>query len=71
MGKRIQIDLFIPKAVYGAIPTAKKQAAVAAIRDLKALAVRVGEEMTVKATIHNCYHDEGLNHPPCGSEQDI
>lgn len=63
-GKRIMIDLFIPDAVYAAVPAAKKLAFRDAVRDLKSLAVKINagqpiEEMTVKATIHDCRHDKG------------
>ena len=67
---RITVDLAIPEAVYAAIPAAKKLAAQEAIRALRTLAVRVGDETTVKATMHRCLHDEtplGL----CSPEQEI
>ena len=68
--RRFDIQLAIPTAIYDAIPLAKKIAARDAIRDLKALAVKINagkpnEEMTVKATYHICRHDEGL---PCDPE---
>ena len=71
--KRITLDLAIPEAVYSAIPTTKKIAFRDAVRDLKALAVKVNagtpkEEMTVKATMHTCNHDTGGN---CEVEVDI
>lgn len=70
---RCSIELAIPKAVYDALPLAKKQAAAQAIRDLKALAVKINaglpnEEMTVKASWHWCGHDQNK---PCGVETDI
>ena len=73
--KRIVIDLAIPEAVYTAIPAAKKLAFRDAVRELKALAVRVNagspnEEMSVKATMHTCRHDESPPQP-CGAETDI
>ncbi len=60
---RFNLDLAIPQVVFDAIPAAKKQAAMDAIRGLKALAVRINagkpnEEITVLATWHRCYHDE-------------
>ena len=72
-GIRFKIDLFIPEGVYDSIPAAQKLAARDAVRALKALAVRVNEgqdneEMTVKATMHRCLHDEGGS---CEPEQDI
>ncbi len=71
---RFNIQLAIPKAVYDALPSAKKIAARDAIRDLKALAVKINEgtpreEMTVKASWHWCNHDEP--HPSPCVEQDI
>ena len=71
--KRITLDLAIPLNIYDAIPLAKKIAFRDAVRDLKALSVKVNagspnEEMTVKATMHTCYHDEGK---PCEPGQDI
>ncbi len=71
---RCSIELAIPKAVYDALPAAKKQAAAGAIRDLKALAVRINEgqpneEMTVRATYHICHHDD-VN-IPCEPERDM
>ena len=67
-GKRLTIDLFLPDAVYDAIPAAKKTAFRAAVRDMKALATALGEEDSVKATIHTCRHDEGK---ACDSEVDL
>ncbi len=71
---RCDIQLAIPMAVYDALPLAKKIAARDAIRGLKALAVKInagspGEEMTVRAVWHKCYHDEGGK--PCEPEQEI
>ena len=70
---RFTLDLAIPEAVYNAIPAAKRLAFRAAIRDLKALAVKINagqpnEEMTVRAVQHRCLHDEGK---PCGAEVDV
>ncbi len=70
---RFDIQLAIPKNVYDAIPLAKKIAARDAIRDLKALAVKINEgrdneEMTVRAVYHICRHDENK---PCESEEEI
>jgi hypothetical protein len=72
-GKRITLDLFVPTAIYDAIPSAKKLAFRDAVRDLKALAVKVNEgspneEMTVVAKMHDCRHDEN---GVCGPEVDI
>ena len=70
---RCNIQLAIPKAVYDALPLAKKVAARDAILALKALAVKINEgkpneEMTIKADWHWCLHDEGKS---CGEEQEI
>ncbi len=70
---RCNIQLAIPKAVYDALPAAKKLAARDTIREVKALAVKINEGtptegMTVTATWHLCGHDEGK---PCEPEQDI
>lgn len=72
-GIRFNLDLFIPEAVYSAIPAAKKTAIRDRIRELKALAVRINEgqpneEATVRAVFHTCRHDEGL---PCDPEVEI
>ncbi len=72
---RFTLDLAIPKEVYDAIPSAKKLAVRNAIRDLKALAVKINdgtdnEEMTVSATWHICHHDENPR-LRCEPEQDI
>ena len=72
---RFQLDLAIPEVVYNAIPAAKKLAARNAIRDLKALAVKINvgqpnEEMTVNAVWHRCLHDESPS-GPCGPENDV
>ena len=72
---RFQLDLAIPEATYNAIPTATKIAIRDRIRQLRALAVKINEgqpneEMTVKATIHKCHHDEPGNTISC-VEQDI
>lgn len=70
---RFTLDLAIPEAVYNAIPAARKLAARDAIRDLKALSVRINqgqpnEEMTVIAKWHRCHHDTG---EACENEQEI
>ncbi len=71
---RFNLDLAIPETVYNALPLTKKVAARDAIRDLKALAVKINaekpnEEMTIKATMHRCHHDEvGIR---CEAEKDI
>lgn len=70
---RFTIDLAIPEAVYNAIPPAKKLAFRNAVRELKALAVKINqgqpnEEMTVVANWHRCHHDEGGS---CEPAQDI
>jgi len=70
---RFTLDLAIPETVYAAIPSTKKIAFRDAIRAMKALAVKINEgadneEMTVKASWHKCYHDEGKS---CEPEMDI
>ncbi len=71
---RFSLDLAIPETVYAAIPAAKKLTAQTVIRELKALAVKINagksnEEMTIKATMHRCHHDEvGIR---CEAEQEI
>jgi hypothetical protein len=75
MLKRIRIDIAIPEAVYAAIPAATKLAFRDQVRAMKAKAVRINEgaaneEVTIKATIHDCYHDENTN-KPCGAEIDF
>ncbi len=70
---RCDIQLAIPLSVYNALPTAKIVAARDAIRDLKALAVKINagqpnEEMTGKAKWHICHHD---TNKACEPEQDI
>lgn len=72
---RFSLDLAIPSATYNAMPAAKKLAVRDAIRDLKALSVRINagspnEEMSVKATYHVCHHDETIQ-KPCEPEVDI
>ena len=72
---RLNLDLAIPKTVYDAIPLAKKQAFKQAVLDMKAYAVKINEglpneEMTVKATYHQCFHDE-TPPKPCEAEQEI
>lgn len=73
---RFRLDLAIPTAVYNSIPEAKKLAVRDAIRDLKALSVKINagtdsEEMTVNAKWHVCHHDEYPLNIPCEPEQDI
>lgn len=70
---RFQLDLAIPEATYDSIPTITKTAFRNCIRQMKALAVRINrgqanEEMTVKATWHRCFHDEGKS---CEPEREI
>ena len=70
---RFSLDLAIPEATYNAIPAAKKLAVRDAIRDLKALSVKINagqpnEEMTVRAVWHRCHHDTGGS---CEAEQEI
>lgn len=70
---RFNLDLAIPEAVYLAIPAAKKQATIDAIRGLKALAVKINEgqpneEMTILAQWHRCKHDTGES---CEPENEI
>ena len=72
---RFQLDLAIPELAYDAIPPAKKLAVRDAIRDLKALTVKINagqpnEEMTVRAVWHKCYHDERPQ-KSCEAEQEI
>lgn len=68
-GRMIDIKLFIPEGVFTKIPLERKQAFANEVRALKALSIklnegRVDEEMTVKATMRLCYHDEvGVNKP--------
>lgn len=73
--ERISLELAIPTTVYNAIPSAKKIAFRDAVRELKALAVKVNagnpnEEMTVRAVHHTCFHDES-SPKPCEPEIDI
>jgi len=73
---RLNLDLAIPQTTYDAIPVAKKIAFRDMVRGLKALSVNINagqpnEEMTTRAVYRICHHDEGLNHPPCGEEQEI
>ena len=70
---RFSLDLAIPEATYNAIPAAKKLAIRDAIRDLKALSVKinagqVNEEMTIRAVWHMCHHDTGGS---CEAEQNV
>ena len=72
---RFTLDLAIPEAVYIAIPAAKKTAFRDAIRELKALAVKINEgqpneEITVRAVFHKCHHDE-TPAKPCELEVEI
>ena len=72
-GPRFNLDLFIPDAVWAAIPATKKAAIRDRIRELKAFAVKINagqpnEEITVKASYHICRHDEGK---ACDPESDI
>ena len=67
---RFSLDLAIPKAIYDGIPTARKMAYRDGIRELKALATKIGIENTTKAVWHKCYHDE-IPIKPCEAEQDI
>jgi len=64
------MDLFIPQDAYDAIPAAKKTAFREAINAIKAYATKVGDEMTVTAQWHKCYHDEGIS-KPCEPWQEI
>lgn len=71
---RFQLDLAIPENIYNAIPAAKKLSVRDAIRELKALAVKINEgkpeeEMTVRAVWHKCHHDTGDQ--PCEQENEI
>ncbi len=63
------IQLTIPQNIYDALPAAKKSAARDIIRELKALAVQLPNEVTVKASWHWCTHDK-TPATPC-EEQDI
>ena len=65
---RFSLELAIPEDVYRNIPGHKKSAFKESVKQLKALSVRVGEEMTVKATWHKCNHD--INQP-CEEEKEI
>ena len=69
-GYRFNLDLFVPETVFNKIPLDRKQDFRDEVRALKALAVKVGDEMTVKATWHKCFHDEKPPRP-CEPEQDI
>lgn len=73
---RFRIDLAIPEDVYNNIPTAKKKAFRDSVRALKALSVRINEgkgneEMTVKATMHRCTHNQPIPEDCSLSEQEI
>lgn len=68
-GKLIKISLYIPDAVYDALPAATKTAFRDRIREMKAKAVKVNEglpneEATVTATIHEHRHDIGQECDP-------
>ncbi len=72
---KINIQLAIPKTIYDAIPLAKKTAFRDAVRAIKALAVKVNEgkpneEMTVRADMHRCFHDENKG-KECEPDQEI
>jgi len=68
-GTRIFIDFFIkdktPAQLASQYPEALQK-----IRELKALATKLPNEYSIKATYHVCYHDEATN-KPCGEEKDI
>ncbi len=69
-GKRIMANIYIPDTVWASIPSAKKQSWLTMFKELRSFASKINEgkpneEMTISATIHDCYHDEAGNHPPC------
>jgi len=71
---RFSLDLAIPEKVFDKIPLDRKIAFRNEVRALKSLAIRINEglpneEMTVKASWHKCYHDEGGK--PCEPIQEI
>lgn len=69
--------------IRGAIPPPQTQAEkdwlqdyMARSRILKSRCVIINEgefneENITTFTYHNCHHDEGDNHPPCGAEKEI
>ena len=70
---RFTLDLAIPESVYNSISDTKKKAFRDAVRAIKAYAVKINEgadneEVTIKASWHKCYHDEGK---PCEAENEI
>ena len=72
---RFNLDLAIPEKVFNAIPSARKLAFRDEVRALKALARKINEgkdneEMTVRGTMHKCYHDETPNRP-CEGEIEL
>ena len=83
-GLRFNLDLYIDEDPTGTLVAGVKiPAALAtkiprirqAIRDLKVFATKINqgranEEMTVRASCHICYHNEGIN-KPCETEQEI
>jgi len=83
-GLRFQLDLFIPEDPIGTlvagikIPTAlatQIPTIRTGIQKLKLYARKINEgqlneEMTVKASYHQCFHDESPT-KPCGTEQEI
>jgi hypothetical protein len=78
-GLRFQLDLFIketptgtvidgvriPTVLASKIPTIRQ-----AIKDLKAYASNAGNESTIRAVYHKCYHDEEPTRP-CEPEKEI
>lgn len=65
---RLAVKEPIPQELKDALPSIKDK-----IRQLKSFASKINEgtnseEMTVKATWHRCFHDEGK---PCGEEQEV
>ena len=70
---RFMLDLAIPSAVFDSISDNNKQKFRNAVRILKSYAVKINEgadneEVTIKASWHKCYHDEGK---PCEAENEI
>ncbi len=62
-GERIQLDLFIPEAVWASVPNSKKIALRDLIREAQALSVKLNEgspneEATDRAVHQTCRHDE-------------
>ncbi len=71
-GRRIQIDIFVKDPIPSALVT-RWPAIVTEIRRLKSYASKINEglpneEMTVRAVMHICRHDEG---GVCDPEVDI